>query len=67
MVEQIRKRPSWVTILPPEYPNKQVIEDGVKALFTVRGSAGHEFAYLGIPVVNAGPNPHMPVRVQLPF
>lgn len=59
MVEQIRKRHPWVTILPPEYPNKQVIEDGVKALFTVRGSAGHEFAYLGIPVVNAGPNPHM--------
>lgn len=59
VVEDLKRRYPHVTFIDPQYSNHHLIEDGVKALFTVRGSAGHELAYLGIPVVNAGPNPHM--------
>jgi hypothetical protein len=48
-----------IKFIDPATSNRQLIDEGITALFTVRGTAGHEFARLGVPVVNAGPNPHM--------
>lgn len=59
MVAQLGRDFPRVQILPPSASNKQLIEEGVCALFTVYGTAGHEFAYLGVPAVNAGDNPHI--------
>jgi hypothetical protein len=48
-----------VHFLQPDASNRQLIEEGVNAMFTVHGTAAHEFAYLGVPVVNAGYNHHI--------
>jgi hypothetical protein len=55
---ELRGRYPTVRFLPPKASNKQIIREGVASMFTVHGTAGHEFAYLGVPVVNAGDNPH---------
>lgn len=47
-----------IFFLPSAISNRQILNEGISALFTVHGTAGHEFAYFGIPVVNAGHNPH---------
>ena len=41
-----------------EFSNAQLLEEGVAAVFTVHGTIAHEYAYMGIPVVNAGDNLH---------
>lgn len=43
-----------VTILPPDISNRQILQDGISSMFTLHGSAGYEFTYLGVPVVTAG-------------
>ena len=48
-----------VTFLDSQVNNRQMIEEGISAMFTVHGTAAHEFAYLGVPVVNAGYNHHI--------
>lgn len=48
-----------IRFLDPTTSNRQIIADGVNAMFTVHGTGAHEFAYMGIPVVNAGDNPHI--------
>lgn len=47
-----------IHFLDPAISNRQIIDEGLAAMFTVHGTAGHEFAYLGVPVVNAGDSPH---------
>lgn len=47
-----------VTLLPSGLSNRQLLEEGIAAVFTVHGTAAHEYAYLGVPVVNAGDNLH---------
>jgi hypothetical protein len=36
-----------------------LVNSGFAAAFTAYGTVGHEFPYFGIPVVNAGDNPHI--------
>ncbi len=57
--EKLKSRFPKVHFLTGEESNRQIIEEGVNAMFTVHGTAGHEYAYLGVPVVNAGDNPHI--------
>lgn len=57
-LDALRQRYPKIHFLPPGTSNRQIIEEGVSAMFTVYGTAGHEYAYAGIPVVNAGDNPH---------
>lgn len=57
--EALELRYPKIHFLPPGTSNRQILEEGVSAMFTVHGTAGHEFAYAGIPVVNAGDNPHV--------
>ena len=45
--------------MPPTVSNLQIAKEGVSAMFTMYGTAGHEFAQLGVPVVNAADNPHI--------
>jgi hypothetical protein len=59
VIEELKNRYTNVTFLPPDTSNAQILRDGVVSMFTVYGTAGHEFAYRGIPVVNCGDNPHI--------
>lgn len=59
MVAQLQRDFPRVQFLPPGASNRQLVDEGIDALFTVYGTAGHELAYLGVPVVNAGDNPHI--------
>ena len=56
---EIREKYPKAHFLSPDVSNRQIISEGVDALFTVHGTAGHEFAYCGVPVVNAGDNTHI--------
>lgn len=59
VIDELKAAYPHVRFLDPETSNLQLVEEGLNAMFTVYGTAGHEFAYLGVPVVNAGANPHM--------
>ena len=48
-----------IQFIDPKLSNRQLAEEGLNTVFTVYGSAGHEFPYLSIPVVMAGDNPHV--------
>lgn len=62
IVAELRARFSNVTFLDPTTSNAQLVSEGVTAMFTMFGTSAHEFAYLGIPVVTAGDNPHTAYR-----
>lgn len=48
-----------IKILPPEASHHQLIKEGIDFVLTVYGSIGHEYAYFGKKVINAGiNNPH---------
>ena len=59
IIEQLKLKYPFVSFVNEDISNLQLVEEGVSSIFTVFGTAGHEFAYLGIPVVNAGDNPHI--------
>ncbi len=48
-----------IRILDAGVSNRQLVNEGIAAAFTVHGTAGHEFAAMGVPVVNAGDNLHV--------
>lgn len=46
--------------LPAEVSHHQLVEEGIGAALTVHGTIGHEYATMGLPVVNASMNnPHV--------
>lgn len=47
-----------IKFIPKEISNKQLIAMQPKAVFTVYGTAAHEFSFLGFPVITSGKNPH---------
>ncbi|HYR59159.1 MAG TPA: hypothetical protein VEO95_11035, partial [Chthoniobacteraceae bacterium] len=57
--EQLKARFPKITFLDASASNRQLVDEGIRAMFTMHGTAGHEFAYMGVPVVNAGDNPHI--------
>jgi hypothetical protein len=59
VIAELQEKYPSIHFLDPRVSNRQIIAEGVSAMFTVHGTAGHEFAYLGVPVVNAGDNPHV--------
>ncbi|CAN5790101.1 hypothetical protein BH09VER1_BH09VER1_18850 [soil metagenome] len=65
VIEELKKSYPEVLFLDPATSNRQIIQEGISAMFTGYGSAGHEFAYFGLPVVNAAPNPHMRYNFNL--
>jgi hypothetical protein len=59
IIAEFKKCYPEVMFLDSQVSNKQLINEGIAAMFTVHGTAAHEFAYLGVPVVNAGYNHHI--------
>jgi hypothetical protein len=59
VVEELKKKYPKVTYMPRTASNKQILQEGISSMFTVFGTAAHEFAYVGVPVVTAGDNPHV--------
>ncbi len=55
----LQKRFPKIKLLHPTVSNRQIVAEGISAMFTMYGTAGHEFARMGVPVVNAGDNPHI--------
>jgi hypothetical protein len=51
--------------LHPSVSNRQIMAEGIDALFTVHGTAGHEFGFIGVPVVNGGDNQHIAYSFNL--
>lgn len=47
-----------ISFISGEISNNQVLAARPRAIFTYYGTVAHEFAYNGIPAVNAGDNPH---------
>ena len=46
-------------LLPRNVSHNQLINEGINCVLTCFGSIGHEYPFFGIPVVNAGHNPHI--------
>lgn len=59
VIAELKQRYPKMILLDAAVSNRQLVEEGVSAMFTVHGTAGHELAYLGVPVVNAGDNLHV--------
>ena len=50
---------SRIQTLNPNTPHNEIIKDGIDYVFTVFGNPGHEYAFKGVPVINASiHNPH---------
>lgn len=65
VLAELKERFPKVTFLDPLCSNNQLVSEGLAAMFTGYGTAGHEFAYLGVPVVNAGDNGHIGYKFNL--
>ena len=59
IIARLQARFPKIHFLDPNTSNRQLVDEGIAAVFSVYGSAGHEFPYLGVPVVMAGDNPHV--------
>ncbi len=59
VIGELKKEFPHITFLDPAVSNRQMVNEGIRAVFTVHGTGGHEFAYMGTPVVNAGDNLHI--------
>ena len=45
-------------MLSPKITNRQLADAGIQAGITVYGTIAHELAYMGIPILTCGNNPH---------
>ncbi len=47
-------------VIPSDTSHFQIVKEGINCVLTVYGTIGWEYAYFGVPVINATPdNPHM--------
>lgn len=58
LIGQLRQQFPGAIFIGSNTSNRQLIQEGIASVFSVYGSAGHEFPYLGVPTVMAGDNPH---------
>lgn len=58
IVEYFEKKYPKITFIDKDISNNQIISEGIDAAITLYGTVGHEFTYLGVPVITAGDNPH---------
>lgn len=59
IVEVLKNEFPKIKFLSKSISNLQLINEGFNLAITVYGTLGHEFPYFGIPVLNAGDNPHI--------
>lgn len=57
-IAELKQRHPHLRFISSRTSNRQILDEGINAMFTVYGSSAHEFAYHGVPVVNAGDNAH---------
>ena len=61
----LKKYPKF-NLLPSNLSHHQIIREGIDVALTVHGTIGFEYAYLGIPVINASKNnPHKAYKFNL--
>ena len=65
IIEKLKLMFPKANYIDPNISNSELIASNVRYIFTVYGSAGHEFAYLGLHVVNSGDNPHISYRFNI--
>ncbi len=58
VVETLKIKYHNLKFLSTKITNKQLVDSGICAGISVYGTVAHELAYLGIPVVLCGDNPH---------
>ena len=54
----IRRYPG-IRMISPNITNKQLVQAGMACAVTVYGTVAHEMAYLGVPTIGCGDNPHI--------
>ena len=59
IIEQFVALYPHIKLLPLDTAPDTLVTSGFKYAFTISGSIGHEYPYMGINVINAGDNPHM--------
>lgn len=60
VVENLKKRFHKANFLSSQINNNDLLRaDNIKVALTVYGTMAHEFCYKGVPVINAGDNPHI--------
>jgi hypothetical protein len=60
IIEELKRKNPHIYFLDPKISNRFLAEKGeFEAAYTVYGTIAHEFAFLGVPVICAGSNPHM--------
>lgn len=59
IVDEFLKRYTKIKEIPKLVSAKQLKDEGLQFALTVCGTIGHEYAALGIQVINAGDNPHI--------
>ena len=59
IINNFVKKYPHIKKLPNNYPHNQIVSEGINGVLTAYGSVALEYAYLGIPVINASiNNPH---------
>jgi hypothetical protein len=56
--EELKGKYPHLTILPARVSSLELAERGVDLVLTVYGTVAHELAYIGLPVLCSGENPH---------
>lgn len=58
VVKDLCKRYQHIKLLSPKITNKQLASAGMKLGITLYGTVAHELAYMGVPIITCGNNPH---------
>lgn len=58
IISELLKRYNKIKEIPKLVSAKQLRDEGLQFALTVCGTIGHEYAALGVQVINAGDNPH---------
>ncbi len=59
VLEELKRMYPKVKFLDPSVSNRQLVAEGLNGVFTMYGTAAHEFPYLGVPAVSGADNPHV--------
>lgn len=59
-INDIIKKYPKIQLIPSTVTHNQLVSEGINCVLTVLGSVGFEYAYMGVPVINASTkNPHV--------
>ena len=63
VIDELKRTYPKIRFLEPSISNRQIVDEGISGVFTMYGTAAHEFPFLGVPAVCGADNPH----VSYPF